>query len=43
MFILPNNKVIDYEVIIDAMLDQVNRVYWLNAETGECLLDIRLI
>jgi len=40
MFILSNNKQIDYEAIIDAMLDLVvDHIYWLDAQTGMCNLE----
>lgn len=44
MFILPNNRQINYEALIDAMLDQTKEhIYWFDAETGECRLGIILI
>ena len=44
MFILPNNKQIDYEAVIDAMINPADKhIYWLDSETGECLLESMLI
>lgn len=44
MFILPNNRQIDYEALIDAMLDQIQEhIYWFDTETGECRLGVTLI
>jgi hypothetical protein len=44
MFILSNGKQINYEAIVDAMLDFANdRVYWFDAQTGERRLDFDFI
>lgn len=44
MFLLPNNKQIDYETIINAVLDlDKNKTYWLDAETGKCYQDDDLL
>jgi len=44
MFILPNDKQIDYEAVIDAMLDSAEEhIYRLDCETGECGSEIKLI
>ncbi len=44
MFILPNNKQINYEAVIDAILDQTKEnIYWLDVDTGECLPETVII